>query len=85
MEEINITLDKVLSIGGKITEVKENGKTNSISITKCIKKNNISVKKGDTLCYLLYSDCSEVQAIFKIVKIKNVDSLKTLYLAYDKQ
>lgn len=81
MGQMNLILSKAKEIGGKITKL-EGGKTNSTTLNKLIQNQNLNIEEGTDLCYLMYSDCSRVQALFKIVDIHNEDSeLITIYNA----
>lgn len=80
-KEINLNLKKAVEIGGKITKL-ENGKTNSITLNKLIQNQGFNIEEGTDLCYLIYSNCSRIQALFKIVNISDENSeLITIYNA----
>ena len=75
-----LTLKEVMSIGGKISNY-NNGSTNSISLTKLLKKENIILKGEDIkLCYLVYSQIPQIQAVYKITDINDENCvLEELY------
>lgn len=61
-----LTLKEVLSIGGKISTYK-NGSTNSISLSKLLKKENITLEGEDVhLVYLMYSQTPQIQAVYRV-------------------
>lgn len=80
-KQMNLNLSKVLDIGGKITKF-ENGKTTSITLNKLIQNQNLNIEEGTDLCFLIYTNCSRIQALFKIVNISDKNSeLITIYNA----
>lgn len=84
MVEYNINLKKCLKLGGKIVKF-ENGKTNSISLNRLLKKENINVEEGTDIVYIMYSDSSTIQIVFKILNIEDENSkLNCLYEAISK-
>lgn len=84
MVEYNIDLKKCLKLGGKIVKF-ENGKTNSISLNRLLKKENINVEEGTNIVYIMYSDSSTIQIVFKILNIEDENSkLNCLYEAISK-
>lgn len=84
MVEYNIDLKKCLKLGGKIVKF-ENGKTNSISLNRLLKKENINVEEGTDIVYIMYSDSSTIQIVFKILNIEDENSkLNCLYEAISK-
>ena len=56
----------MIDIGGKMS-IYNDGHTNSIALTKFLKNQNI-VLEGDNiyLCYLVYFQTSQIQAIYKV-------------------
>lgn len=71
-----LTLKEVMDIGGKISVYNPNGSTNSISLTKLLKKENIKLEgKNIKLCYLMYSQTPQVQAVYRITDENNENSL----------
>lgn len=84
MVEYNIDLKKCLKLGGKIVKF-ENGKTNSISLNRLLKKENINVEEGTDIVYIMYSDSSTIQIVFKILNIEDENpKLNCLYEAISK-
>lgn len=84
MIEYNINLKKCLKLGGKIVKF-ENGKTNSISLNRLLKKENINVEEGTNIVYIMYSDSSTIQIVFRILNIEDENSkLNCLYEAISK-
>lgn len=84
MVEYNIDLKKCLKLGGKIVKFK-NGKTNSISLNRLLKKENINVEEGTNIVYIMYSDSSTIQIVFRILNIEDENSkLNCLYEAISK-
>lgn len=84
MIEYNIDLKKCIKLGGKIVKF-ENGKTNSISLNRLLKKENINIEEGTDIVYIMYSDSSTIQIVFKILNIEEENSkLKCLYDAISK-
>lgn len=84
MVEYNINLKKCLKLGGKIVKF-ENGKTNSISLNRLLKKENINVEEGTNIVYIMYSDSSTIQIVFRILNIEDENSkLNCLYEAISK-
>lgn len=84
MVEYNIDLKKCLKLGGKIVKF-ENGKTNSISLNRLLKKENINVEEGTNIVYIMYSDSSTIQIVFRILNIEDENSkLNCLYEAISK-
>lgn len=84
MIEYNIDLKKCLKLGGKIVKF-ENGKTNSISLNRLLKKENINVEEGTNIVYIMYSDSSTIQIVFRILNIEDENSkLNCLYEAISK-
>ena len=84
MIEYNIDLKKCIELGGKIVKF-ENGKTNSISLNRLLKKENINIEEGTDIVYIMYSDSSTIQIVFKILNIAEENSkLKCLYDAISK-
>lgn len=84
MVEYNIDLQKCLKLGGKIVKF-ENGKTNSISLNRLLKKENINVEEGTNIVYIMYSDSSTIQIVFRILNIEDENSkLNCLYEAISK-
>lgn len=79
MEKV-LLLKDILSIGGKISFYKKGGHTNSIILSKFLKKNNISFDKEQYLVYLNYSNSPQIQAIYIVKDPKNGNSkLKEVY------
>ena len=73
-----------MKLGGKIVKF-ENGKTNSISLNRLLKKENINVEEGTNIVYIMYSDSSTIQIVFRILNIEDENSkLNCLYEAISK-
>lgn len=61
-----LTLKDILNIGGKIS-IYKNGSTNSISLSKLLKKENIKLEGENIyLCYLTYTNTPQIQAVYKV-------------------
>lgn len=66
-----LTLKQVLDLGGKISIYKD-GSTNSISLSKLLKKENIKIEENNIyLCYLVYSQSPQIQAIYKVPNVED--------------
>lgn len=73
----NITIEKLQSVGGQIVTVNADLKTGFYPLDKFIKEKELPCKEGDKLLYILYSNLSKFQIIYKI----NEDN--TLILLYN--
>lgn len=77
----NLTLKKVLNLGGKIYEYK-NGRTSYINLNKLLFNNKIKIEDQVKLVVLNFSNCSKIQSVFVIIDENNEDSqLNQIYSA----
>lgn len=61
-----ITLKNILDIGGKLSIYRVGGSTNSISLSKLLKKQDISFSEEKYLVYLTYSNTPQIQAVYLV-------------------
>ena len=61
-----LTLKNILDIGGKVSIYRVGGSTNSISLSKLLKKQGISFDEEKYLVYLTYSNTPQIQAIYLV-------------------
>lgn len=77
----NLTLKKVLNLGGKIYEYK-GGRTSYINLNKLLFNNKIKIEDQVKLVVLNFSNCSKIQSVFVIIDENNEDSqLNQIYSA----
>lgn len=77
----NLTLKKVLNLGGKIYEYKD-GRTSYINLNKLLFNNKIKIEDQVKLVVLNFSNCSKIQSVFIIIDENNEDSqLNQIYSA----
>jgi hypothetical protein len=77
----NLTLKKVLNLGGKIYEYKD-GRTSYINLNKLLFNNKIKIEDQVKLVVLNFSNCSKIQSVFVIIDENNEDSqLNQIYSA----
>lgn len=69
----NLTLKKVLNLGGKIYEYKD-GRTSYINLNKLLFNNKIKIEDQVKLVVLNFSNCSKIQSVFVIIDENNEDS-----------
>lgn len=68
-----LKLKEVLAIGGRISGYK-NGSTNSISLSKLLKKEGLVFDNDIQLCYLVYTQTPTIQAVYQIANPKDENS-----------
>lgn len=61
-----LTLKNILDIGGKVSIYRVGGSTNSISLSKLLKKQGISFDEEKYLVYLAYSNTPQIQAVYLV-------------------
>lgn len=61
-----LTLKEILDIGGKVSIYRVGGSTNSIGLSKLLKKENISFDEEKHLVYLTYSNTPQIQAVYLV-------------------
>lgn len=75
-----LTLKEIMDIGGRMS-IYNNGSTNSISLSKLLRKENIIIEGENVhLVYLVYTQTPQIQAIYKILNPEDENSeLEEIY------
>lgn len=75
-----LTLKNVLDIGGKLSVYRVGGSTNSISLSKLLKKQGISFDEEKYFVYLTYSNTPQIQAVYIVANPNDGDcELEEIY------
>lgn len=61
-----LKLKEILDIGGKISIYRVGGSTNSIGLSKLLKKQGISFQEEKCLVYITYSSSPQIQAVYLV-------------------
>lgn len=83
MERTNLTLDKLIELGGQLFQIDNTGKTTSVPVNKILlsikKEENIDIQENEEIVALFFPNSNKIHGLFLLKREENNAIYKILH------